>query len=463
MTESGTRSGFHGTQVRIDHGRAHLAVHRLIVEVVEGPDRGLELDLAQAALLIGSADDSDLVLRDPTVSRRHCEIRATDRGYVLRDLGSTNGTVIGGAAVTEAILSPGAELRIGDDIVVFHPRRSWLALDESRADRWGRLVGGSPPMRALYGLLDRVAQTELSCLVVGETGTGKELVARSLHDASARAAKPFIVLDCAAVSATLVEAELFGHEKGAFTGADRMRAGLFEHANGGTIFLDEIGELPIELQPKLLRVLEQREVRRVGAALPIDVDVRFIAATHRDLDSGSFRDDLFYRIAEVVVDLPPLRERIADVPLLAAHFLEDAVHTGSKVRRIDDSAMQWLMARAWPGNVRELRNVVRRALALTANDTLRASDLDAIIVKGHGRAIGRATTASSAPPSPPAAPLPELPLKDAREQWVAPLERSYLERLLERCKGDVGRAAAEAGLHRKSLLRLMRRYGLKAR
>jgi DNA-binding NtrC family response regulator len=321
-------------------------------------------------------------------------------------------------------------------------------------------------MRAVFAMLAKVAATDLSCILVGETGTGKELAARALHDASVRGPKPFVVVDCGAVTKNLIESELFGHEKGSFTGADRQRVGAFEHADAGTIFLDEIGELPIDLQPKLLRALERREIKRLGAARHVEVDVRVIAATHRDLPAmirkKEFREDLYYRLAEVVVDLPPLRDRREDIPLIAQRIVNEHASQGSVVRAVSPDALKDLAGRPWPGNVRELRNVLRRAIAMAQRELIQVEDL---------RALG-AERVSNLPPGgggtvdlegqPIGDVGDDLPIKEARERWVAPMEREYLVRLMRRCNGDLDKAAADAGVHRKSLERLLRQHGLKA-
>jgi len=263
------------------------------------------------------------------------------------------------------------------------------------------------------------------------------------------------VVDCGAISTNLVESELFGHERGAFTGAEKQRAGAFEMADGGTIFLDEIGELPLELQPKLLRVLERREVKRLGANRVSSVNVRVIAATHRNLvqwvQEGKFREDLYYRLAEVVVPLPALRDRIDDIPVIANHLLK-AEHSDGITLAPD--ALRSLMERDWPGNVRELRNVIRRAAALSSGEHILGEDL---------RLMEAPNPVSEPPTGTPLLEVgDELPIKEAREQWVAPMEREYLMRLVKRCHGDLERASVEAGIHRKSLERLLRQHGIKA-
>ena len=357
---------FRGTQVGGDDSEGPALVqHRQRLVVVTGPDRGLERDVVGTRISIGTADTNDIVLSDPMVSRRHCEIVVQSERYLLRDLGSTNGTSVSGTPVVEAFLTPGARIGLGQSEIVFQPKKKWVKLAISEADHFGDLYGKSPPMREVFGLLERVVKTDLSVIIVGETGTGKELVARALHDHGSRAGKPFVVVDCGAVSENLIESELFGHERGAFTGADRARAGAFELAHTGTIFLDEIGELPLDLQPKLLRTLELGEVKRVGASRPLTVNVRIVAATHRDLRAqvraGKFREDLFYRLCVVPVTVPPLRQRRGDVRALAESFLSASAPRGLGLRWSEEALLR-LEAYDWPGNVRQLRNVVQRAL-----------------------------------------------------------------------------------------------------
>ena len=311
--------------------------------------------------------------------------------------------------------------------------------------KYGELRFASEPMKEAVARLAKIAPTDLSCLVMGETGTGKELAARALHEHSERKSMPFVVVDCGAVQRNLIESELFGHERGAFTGAERARAGAFETANGGTVFLDEIGELPLDLQPKLLRVLERGEIKRLGASRRITVDVRVVAATHRDLvamiDAETFREDLFYRAAEVTVTLPALRDRQGGAAFLAKHFIE-----GSG-RKLTVDAEAALNARSWPGNVRELRNVLRRATVMSEGP------IDASFLVAP-----RAPTDVASD----AVPLSDhLPLKEAREIWLMPLERRYLEAVLTRYDGELVASATHVGVHKKSLERLLRKHALK--
>src|SRR5882724_11590384 len=280
--------------------------------VTAGPDAGLSLEIAGNAVRIGTSDENDLVLTDESVSRRHCEIVSTPNGVHIRDEGSTNGIVVGSFCVKDATFAGPTQIELGNTVITITPLQETVDREQLDADRFGDLLGKSPCMQELFADLERIAPTELSLLIEGETGTGKELVAESVHRASARADGPFVTFDCSSVTASLAESELFGHERGAFTGAISSRMGVFEQANGGTIFLDELGELPKDLQPRLLRVLEKREVRRVGSNRTISVDVRVVAATNRNLASeveqGNFREDVFFRVAATHVYVPPLRD-----------------------------------------------------------------------------------------------------------------------------------------------------------
>ena len=449
-----------GTQVRIDDTGPVLVQHRLRLRVLDGPDKGLEKEIESPRVSIGAAPLNDVVLTDRLVSRHHCEIVVRDTRYFLRDLGSTNGTFLNETRIVEALLTPGARLRVGRSEIVFEPKKRWERLEGSQEEQFGAMVGCSASMKALFGLLARVARSDLSVVILGETGTGKELAARALHDNSVRAAGPFVVVDCGAVSETLVEAEIFGHEKGAFTGADRARPGAFEAAQGGTVFLDEIGDLSLDLQPKLLRVLEQREVKRLGANMPVEVDVRIVCATHRALaemvEQGKFREDLYYRLAEVVVEIPALRERPEDVELIARRIVEQESKHGAPAKAISKDTLDALRARHWSGNVRELRNVLRRAAALASGAELQPADLQV------------ASPPRAEPPPPEintgATNLPEgmerLTIKDARDRWNAILEKQYLERLMKHTQDDIERAAEIADIHYKSLRRLLRQHGM---
>jgi len=452
-----------GTLVQTASDGPKIAVHRQILTVLSGPNANTRCDVTAPTVRIGSAENCDLRLSDDTVSRHHCEVTVRDGRYVLRDLASTNGTTVDGVWVMEALLVPGARIGIGETEILFEGHRSWLPVEQSRSLGFGALVGKSALMRSVFGILERIAPTSLSVLIHGETGTGKDLAARALHDASQRAGGPFVVVDCGALSRNLVESQLFGHERGAFTGAEKSRQGAFERANGGTVFLDEIGELPLDLQPKLLRVLERQEVEPLGASDPIDVDVRVLAATHRDLgamvESGEFRDDLFYRLAEVVVDLPPLRERREDVGPIAERLLSEA--EAARATSISEEAIAHLSQRDFPGNVRELRNIIRRAAVLAPGPVLGPENLTAL---ERMSPRGKAKAVAAVPAGPEGTivvPIhDDVAIKEARERWMGTLEKRYLEKLLVRFGDDIGAMAAHVGLHRKSVYRLLRQHGL---
>jgi transcriptional regulator with PAS, ATPase and Fis domain len=425
-----------------------LELPALRVIVVPPKGRAVEATLAVAPLVLGASLDCDLVVHDPRVSRRHCELSLTERGVVLRDLGSKNGTFIGEVQIIEALLAPSAKAAIGGTSIVVNVVGARSVVPLSTSARFGEALGGSIPMRALFAKLEHAAATLETILVLGESGTGKELLARGIHDASPRNDGPFVVFDCSAVAANLVEAELFGYVKGAFTGAQSARAGLLEQANGGTLFIDEIGELPIELQPKLLRALEAKQVRRVGANGYVPFDARVIAATHRDLQgriaSGAFREDLYYRLAVVEVIVPPLRERKEDIGLLAERFLAAQVPPRSLLD-LPPNALELLKAHHWPGNVRELRNTVAR-----------------LVLFPHlgEQAIGKASPRRKEEAG--VEQFASLPLREAREMVVEQFERSYLAMKLREHKGNVSRAAESMGVSRQLVHRLMERYGIRA-
>ena len=328
-------------------------------------------------------------------------------------------------------------------------------LREELAPAYRGLIGEAPAMREVARLVRRVGPTDVSVLVTGESGTGKELVARALHAESARAARPFVALNCSALPAELVESTLFGHVKGAFTGADRDREGLFEAADGGTLFLDEVGDLALPAQAKLLRALEERQVLRVGAARPVGVDVRVVAATHQPLErmvaEGRFRADLLFRLQVVTLQLPPLRERRGDVPALAVHFVaEFAARHRRPVTALGESARRALLAYDWPGNVRELRNALERAVVLADGEAVEASDLPAALL------------GAAAPLRPADAALAGLGLAEARARALDAFDRAFLAAALVRHGGNISRTARALGLHRQSLQKLLRRLGMAA-
>jgi transcriptional regulator with PAS, ATPase and Fis domain len=414
------------------------------LSVQHGQDVGRVCDVNAGRARIGAAPGSDLRLADKAVSRIHCELFMTKEGLRVRDCGSKNGTWLNGVQVVEAMVGHGALLTVGATGLRITYASTPGQLQISAHDTFGSLVGTSVEMRRIYTILERVAPTERTVLIQGETGTGKELVARAIHEASNRSKASFVTIDCSALSESLIESELFGHAKGAFTGAERERAGLFEQANGGTLFLDEIGELPLSLQPRLLRALESREIRRVGGNRSEPIDVRVVAATHRRLEQavneGRFREDLYYRLAVVELHVPPLRSRAEDIPLLAAAFYE----------RFSDGATmppewtQLLMQRSWPGNVRELRNFVERSLVLGISHDASGNSLPGAIVGSEQK--GAAND------------LLQLPLKEARVAWGERFELEYLLMLMQRADGNVTRAAELAGINRRTLQRMLVAY-----
>jgi transcriptional regulator with GAF, ATPase, and Fis domain len=451
--------------------KLHLRRCKLVVMSDTGDDgRAPEHSFDKGEIRIGAMDDNDVVLPYDTVSRYHCRIVQEDSGYVLHDLGSTNGTFINRVRIREAFLKPGCTIHLGQTELKFNAGEEEVEIVPSRKDRCGDLIGKHPRLREIYAIIEKIAPTNTTVIIEGETGTGKEVVAQTVHKLSARATGPMMVFDCGAVPENLIESELFGHEKGSFTGAIMTRQGLFEMADGGTIFLDELGELPIDLQPKLLRALESREIRRVGANKPIKVDVRIIAATNRNLEdevrAGRFRQDLFYRLSVVRLILPPLRERAEDIPLLVKHFLKtQSWNKGGKTFSRD--ALEVLQHYAWPGNVRELVNTIERAVSFADGEQIEVRDLPDNISSAAPAPVTRPRSAPGLrPPSVPGlAPIPPpdaagQTFKDAKERWVSSFERDYILSLLKKNGGNISHAAREADIDRKYFRKLMKKYGI---
>jgi len=437
-------------------GRRVLEIPRCSLVILSGPHRGQEQVIAGDAFRIGKSTDNDLTLNDETVSRAHCEIVRERRGYLLRDLGSTNGTLLDGAEIREAFLKPGAIITVGKVELKVRPFSERIELLPSDSRRFGHVVGDSIAMREIFGLLEQLAVTDATVLITGETGTGKDILARSIHEASPRARKPFLVVDCGAVVGSLIESELFGHEKGAFTGAAAQRQGAFELANGGTLFLDEIGELSLDLQPKLLRALEQRAFRRVGGGREIRVDIRVIAATKRNLrmevERGKFREDLFFRLAVVPIDLTPVRERREDIPLLIEELLAKLSAGHDKPFTVGLAVRDALRAHDWPGNVRELRNILERGAYIAQARGSTEIDLAGFPIAG-GRS--EAETDSGLPVF-----EAELSYRDNKARWEEAFEKRYVSWILERNDGNISAAAREADMDRKYLHKLAKKHGL---
>jgi transcriptional regulator with GAF, ATPase, and Fis domain len=449
------------TTIFVDDRATKRRLRKARIVVAEGPDRGKELVIDRERVTIGRSVICDLVLADKAVSGTHVEVVAGDQGFVLRDLGSTNGTFCGDLRIREVWIKPGSAIRVGQSQLRFEPVQGTVDIDLSSDDRFHELIGKSVRMREIFATLAKVGPTELTVLIRGETGTGKELVARAIHRASRRASGPLVVQDCSAIPKELIESTLFGHERGAFTGATDRHRGSFEQADGGTIFLDELGELDLSLQPKLLRVLENREIKRVGGDRTMPVNVRVVAATNRDLrqmvNEGTFREDLYYRLSVVAIDLPPLRQRPEDVALLTEHFLADVSARrwpgeGRKLT-VTPEATARLASYPWPGNIRELKNTVERAASLADGTELGVRDL--------------MPSSQKTPPLPLPGGNAEqfvedgLPFKEAKQRVLDAFEAAYLKALLDKNAGNITRSANAAGLTRYHLRELAKRFGIR--
>jgi len=446
----------HTVEVSIGMMGDLLQVETCRLVVVEGPNVGQELLFTKPIVRLGTNEKNDLILDDNTISRFHCEIRRIRDEYLLVDHDSTNGTYVGNLRVREAYLYANCDFSLGNSVIRFEPLIEEIQVVPLENNRYGELIGGAPRMCEIYGLIDKIAPSELSVVIEGETGTGKELVARAIHQFSRRSQGPLVIFDCSAFPENLLESELFGHEKGSFSGAVRTHRGVFERAEGGTIFFDELGEMSTSLQPKFLRALESGEIRRVGGERTIRVDVRVVAATNRNLahmvEDGSFRQDLYYRLAKVRLTLPPLRKRIQDLELLINHFLNDLRDKNpmTRARCFSEEALLVMRGYDWPGNIRELRNVVERATAFCDGDQITPEDLPSDLQARLGR-----TTRSH---SVVAAVDPGTGLKEAKESMVARFERDYLVGLLERHNMNISRVAREAGIDRRHVYRLIKKY-----
>ena len=420
------------------------------VDVLEGPDAEKSCSIGEERITVGTAESNQLVLRDPAVSRYHLTlVRERDRIRVI-DNDSTNGTRIGPALLRDGSVTVPADtpVRIGDTTLRVTDGRV-VSVEVASGDRWMGLVGRSPMMRKLMALAAKLASQEVSVLIFGESGTGKELIARAIHDASHRAGAPFVTVDCAAIPPSMFSAELFGHQRGAFTGAERTHVGALERASGGTLFLDEVGELPLEMQSTLLGCLERRRIVRLGGDSEISIEVRVVAASNRNLlsevNSGGFRLDLFYRLAVVQIAAPSLRDHREDLPVLIEHFLREAGYDDDIATLFPADTMSALKRHTWPGNVRELRNIVASTLALGQDAPLN--------LQAAGEAPGAVADTIEK--------LLDLPYKDGRNALLSEFEARYLARLLERSDGSVRRAAREARMDRSYLTELLKRHGLR--
>jgi two-component system, NtrC family, response regulator HydG len=437
-------------RARLDDEGCRGVACSYILEVLEGPNAGTRIDVdvnRPSPLLVGQSPACDLELGDRLVSRRHAAFEPSPLGLRLTDLGSTNGTRVQDVQVVEAYLSGGELVRLGDTVLRVLRGEASPDPPASQGMRFGKVIGASFAMQRLYPLCQRLAHSDVPLIIEGETGTGKEQLAEALHEASSRAAAPFVVFDCTATAPSLLESALFGHERGAFTGAVSTKKGCFELANNGTLLIDEIGDLDLALQAKLLRAIERQEIQRVGGERWRSLDVRIMAATRRNLEqevqAGRFRDDLFYRLAVARIELPPLRRREGDVSLLARHFWR--LLGGHQAP--PEEFFQKLESYDWPGNVRELHNAVLRRVALGE--------------------LGETPLRNSAPPvldSPSSDSIDrvlerDLPFPRARDEIVAEFERRYVDRVLARYDGNVVRAAAASGIARRYFQIIRRRHG----
>jgi DNA-binding NtrC family response regulator len=419
----------------------------LRVSVIVGAARGSKASIGREGIRVGSAPDNHLVLSDRLVSRQHLEIAPHPAGVRVRDLGSRNGTFLGGAKIADVVAPPGSVISVGESELLIEPDQDTPDIPLTNADRLGGILGRSPAMRRLFTVVERVAPTDYTVLIEGETGTGKEVIARTIHELSPRRGGPLVVFDCAATTESLLESELFGHVRGAFTGAVLAREGAFRRAHGGTLFIDELNSLPLALQGKLLRALETRKVHPVGADHEVDVDLRVVAASsrslHDEVKAGRVREDLYFRMSVIRITLPPLRERREDIPLLVAHFLRTAGIEGDIV----GPNLDRLVGYSWPGNVRELRNTIERAIALAGSRQVTFAELPI--------AIGETTPTLAWPI------LLDLPFKDAKDHLVDAFERVYATHLLDRAGGNISEAARRSGLSRRHFFELLKKHHLR--
>jgi len=434
-------------------GGESVTVQKCKLLAVSGDLQGREFVIDKEVFSIGSGSNNDLVLRDSTVSRRHCEIRLLPKGHSIHDLGSTNGTLVQGVRIAEAFLNQGSEIQLGNIRLIFCPLQEGVRYMLSGNESFGCMLGRSIPMRHVFHVAETYADTNATVLLEGETGTGKDIFAEELHRHSRRGENPFIVIDCSSLARDLVASELFGHKRGSFTGATGDRVGAFELADGGTVFLDEIGDLSPELQPQLLRVIEKREIRRVGSNEVKPIDVRIICATKKKLENevneNRFREDLYFRLSVVRVELPPLRQRKEDIPLLTEHFLKEFLGPDALSHVLNfEQAMETFSRHEWPGNVRELRNLVE----MVSYNERRPLDLISCLYMGRiqpsgSYAVGRYSY--------------DGPFKTVKQDLINDFERRYLRNLLDTHDGNVSRAAAKAGIERAYLQRLIRKHGLR--
>lgn len=373
----------HTKLIRFDEVEKQVKIFKPMLLITEASGRLSHKAFRKDQVIVGSASDCDVVLADDCVSRRHVRFEVTHRGLLCRDLDSSNGTWVDGGRVVEKILLDQDEIKVGNSRIRVRLTEEGGQHDAGQnGEIFCGLVGKSPAMKNLFARIAKVAPNNMPVFIQGESGTGKEKVARAVHDLSLRKDRPFVVINCGAISASLVESELFGHEKGAFTGADLRHAGVFEQAHGGTLFLDEIGELPLELQAKILRVLECQTLRRVGGEADIVADVRVVAATHQNLKKmvarETFRADLFYRLFVLTLNIPPLRERSSDIPHLVKHMMSQ--QPGWSRLGLEPAALDKLARHNWPGNVRELKNTIFKAACFSNGQLIREDNIELVTI-----------------------------------------------------------------------------------
>ncbi len=464
-----------GTWITYIGGRARgLRVRRCRVDVLAGPDKGLSREIESSCIRVGARVGNEVQLSDSGVSGLHFEITLDDRGYRLKDLDSTNGTFVSGLRVNDIYINPETVIQVGTTKMRFQPLSESVEVQLANSNHYGGMVGESVKMRQLFARLEKIAPSDATVLISGETGVGKELVAEAMHEMSPRSKGPFVVLDCGSIPQNLIESELFGHERGAFTGATSAHAGVFERAHQGVVFLDEIGELPLSMQPKLLRVLERKEVRRIGGSKTIHVDIRVVAATNRDLgvevNRGRFREDLYYRLAVARVHVPPLRERLEDIKTLIHHFLE--LIPGAQESSLAPETIELMQRHDWPGNVRELRNVIERAVLLSESPMtktglrgLPSSSTDSSAITSPFVPKNRSENSSEDADSAAKESLEivvdtGVPFKVLKQQLVSEFERRYITQLLEEHGHNISSAARAAGIDRMSIHKMLNRLGL---
>ena len=409
--------------------------------VLEGESRGKEYIISQDQVFVGSIEDNDFVLKEDTISKKHFKIDRTETEFVISDLNSTNGTILNGNNIKVAGLKPNSIIQVGEVYIqffVYDENEAAYGVAPSEQNNFGSVVGVSYDMKKIFGILEKVSQTNVTVVLEGSTGSGKDFIAKAIHSASKRADKPFVVVDCTAISSNLFESELFGHEKGSFTGADSMRKGLMEAANGGTIFFDELGELPLDQQPKLLRAIETRQIKRVGGNASIPIDIRIIAATNRNLEaevkSGNFREDLFFRLSVVKLKVPDLKDRPDDIPFIIQGFLKGTGKT------ITEEALNLLKFYSWPGNIRELKNVIERAVAFSDNVNIEPKDIVTLQQMTGGDA-GKS-------------------LDQFTGKSLEAIEKTSIEKTLEACGGNKTKAAKILGIAYSTLYEKIKKFKL---